>query len=304
MQLPIFYNPRMTVPSNNSFSPSAGKPAAVVADWASIPTIADHVEVVSFNPVGEKTIAQAHAPDYVRGVLASEVANGFNNRLPEVAQSLPYTVGSIVAAAKYVLREGRAASEPSAAVSPTSGFHHANHAHGWGFCTFNGLVVAAMELKRLGLANSIVILDYDYHHGDGTDDIIKRLGLDYIQHFSAGSVYKSPADAPRLLDEINMRFVEGLGGKRSQPRPPADVVLYQAGADQHRDDPLGGVLSTAELADRDYQVFRNARLYGIPIVWNLAGGYQLDKAGRIEPVLEIHRNTMHECLRVMVHDDY
>jgi acetoin utilization deacetylase AcuC-like enzyme len=300
MQLPIFYTPRMAVPSNDSFSPSAGKPAAVVADWTSIPSIADHIEVVAFNPVSEQTIAQAHAPEYVRGVLSSEVANGFNNRLPEVAESLPYTVGSIVAAAKHVLREGRDAHEPSVAVSPTSGFHHANHSHGWGFCTFNGLVVAAMELKRLGLASSVAILDYDYHHGDGTEDIIKRLGLGFIQHFSAGSEYRSPADAPRLLKEINKRFVKAI----ARAGQKVDVILYQAGADQHRDDPLGGVLSTAELVDRDYQVFRNAALYEVPIVWNLAGGYQRDKAGSIEPVLEIHRNTMRECIRVMAHGDY
>lgn len=300
MPLSVFYRPEMAAPSNDSYSPSAGKPTAVVADWTAHPDIAEAIEVTSFNPATAQMIAQAHDSDYVDGVLSGELANGFNNHSMEVAGSLLYTVGSIVAAAKHVLREGRPEHEPSMAVSPTSGFHHANHSHGWGFCTFNGLVVAAMELKRLGLASSVAILDYDYHHGDGTEDIITRLGLDFIQHFSAGSEYRSPADAPRLLKEVNKRFVKAIARAGHQ----VDVVLYQAGADQHKDDPLGGVLSTAELVDRDYQVFRNAALYAVPLVWNLAGGYQRDKAGSIEPVLEVHRNTMRECIRVAVRCDY
>lgn len=301
MPIPVFYRSEMNAPGNVSYSPSAGKPAAVVADWVATPAIRDAIELVSFNPVDAPTIAQAHDPAYVSGVLAGTVANGFNNRSKEVAGSLLYTVGSIVAAAKHVLREGRPEFVGNVAVSPTSGFHHANHSHGWGFCTFNGLVVAAMQLKRLGLAKAVAILDYDYHHGDGTADIIERLGLKYIRHFSAGSKYRSPADAPKLLHEINKRFVRAIAGDGIDK---ADVILYQAGADQHRDDPLGGVLTDDELANRDHQVFRNARLYNVPIVWNLAGGYRLDGSGSIAPVIATHRNTMSQCIRVMADDDY
>lgn len=181
MPIPVFYRPEMNAPSNVSYSPSAGKPAAVVADWCADRTIRAAIELVSFNPVDAATIAQAHDPAYVSGVLAGTIANGFNNRSKEVADSLLYTVGSMVAAAKHVLRDGRPEFSGNVAVSPTSGFHHANYSHGWGFCTFNGLVVAAMELKRLGLAESVAIFDYDYHFGDGTADIIERLGLTYIR---------------------------------------------------------------------------------------------------------------------------
>jgi acetoin utilization deacetylase AcuC-like enzyme len=51
-----------------------------------------------------------------------------------------------------------------------------------------------------------------------------------------------------------------------------DLLLYQAGADPHIDDPLGGFLTTDELAERDRIVFSVAKEIGIPVVWNLAGG--------------------------------
>lgn len=66
------------------------------------------------------------------------------------------------------------------------------------------------------------------------------------------------------------------------------VLLYQAGADPHVNDPLSGWLTTEQLRRRDEIVFREARALGLPVAWNLAGGYQKDAAGGIGPVLEIH----------------
>ena len=302
MPIPVFYRPEMTVPDNASYSPSAGKPAAVVADWLAAPDIREHVEIVSFEPVDAEVIAQAHELDYVAGVMSGTLANGFSNRSPAVASSLLYTTGSLLAAAEHVLRAGQPSHGLRVAVSPTSGFHHAHYASGYGFCTFNGLVAAAMRLKRLGLAETVAIFDYDYHYGDGTDDIINRLGLKFIRHFTAGSKYRNAADAPRLLRELNQQFERVVAPSARHAK--ADVVLYQAGADQHRDDPLGGVLSDEQMAERDYQVFRNAALHGVPIVWNLAGGYRLDEAKTIAPVLSTHRATMNQCIRVVVSNDH
>jgi acetoin utilization deacetylase AcuC-like enzyme len=73
-----------------------------------------------------------------------------------------------------------------------------------------------------------------------------------------------------------------------------DVVLYQAGADPHVDDPLGGWLTTEQLAERDRRVFLTARSIGLPIAWNLAGGYQ----NPLRKVLDIHDNTMRACVEV------
>ena len=75
-----------------------------------------------------------------------------------------------------------------------------------------------------------------------------------------------------------------------------DVLLYQAGADPHVDDPLGGWMTTEELYYRDMLVFHTALEMGLPVAWDLAGGYQKDASGGIPAVLEIHDNTMIACL--------
>jgi len=72
------------------------------------------------------------------------------------------------------------------------------------------------------------------------------------------------------------------------------VILYQAGADPHVDDPLGGWLTTEQLRERDRLVFENVATLGVPIAWNLAGGYQTP----LRNVLDIHDNTMRECAAV------
>ncbi|MBK7005541.1 MAG: hypothetical protein IPH37_10705 [Burkholderiales bacterium] len=76
-----------------------------------------------------------------------------------------------------------------------------------------------------------------------------------------------------------------------------DLVLYQAGADIHVNDPLGGILTTEQMKQRDRTIFNGCITRRIPLVWNLAGGYQRDLNGTIAPVLSLHRNTMHQCLR-------
>ena len=75
--------------------------------------------------------------------------------------------------------------------------------------------------------------------------------------------------------------------------PKFDLILFQAGADVHVDDPLGGVLDNDQIRERDRIVFEAARSAGVPLAWDLAGGYQ----EAISSVVRIHRATMEECVR-------
>jgi acetoin utilization deacetylase AcuC-like enzyme len=69
-----------------------------------------------------------------------------------------------------------------------------------------------------------------------------------------------------------------------------DLVLYQAGADSHIDDPFGGRFTTEQFRLRDQIVFKKLSELEIPVVWNLAGGYQ----DPIEKVLSLHTITAEE----------
>jgi acetoin utilization deacetylase AcuC-like enzyme len=275
----VFYDSRQSVSDNESFSPSAQKPAKVIESWKKtrVP-----FEVCSFEPATVEMIAKVHDPSYVKGVLECKKSNGFGNTSPAVAEALPWVCGSMVAATLAALYS----REP--AFSPTSGAHHAHFGYGSGFCTFNFLALSAVIAKEEG-ARRIGILDLDRHYGDGTDDIIARLGLSFITHYSFGATSVGPgAGVNDWLSELPkvMRSFKGC-----------DVLIYNAGVDAHVNDPLGGILSTEQMRMRDRIVYREALVMDLAVATSLAGGYQRDSSGSIDPVLRLHDNTLVECER-------
>jgi len=250
--LPVFFTPKMVAPSG-SYSPSALKPAQVVASWQ-----ARGLPIAIMEPAAASLaeLASAHDEAHVRAILACDKPNGFGNCSPAVATSLPYTTGAKLSAARHVLVHGGAAS------APCSGFHHAGFGTVEGFCTFNGLMVTACVLRAEGRVRRVGILDCDMHFGNGTEQIIGQLqARAWVDHFTAGLDHQSPHDADRFFEQL-----PGIVDRMAD----CDLVLYQAGADPHIDDPLGG---------------------------NLAGGYQKEPDGSIPRVLEIHDNTAIECVR-------
>ena len=278
-RVPVFYTPAMSA-ATQSYSPSSGKPALVVQDWQ------QHWDIAILEP-RQATLDElklAHNPDYVDGVLACTLPNGFRNHDPAVAATLPWTVGAMLSAAEW------AVERYGTACAPVSGFHHAHWDHGGGFCTFNGLMVTALSMLQRDEVDHVFILDLDQHYGDGTDDILRKLPeleAACITNFTAGQHFGRPGDAGLFFGWLkqSLRLIRGHEAERK-------LVLVQLGADAHINDPLGGYLTTEDMAHRDREVLRWLNAWGIPTVWNLAGGYQRDQAGSIEPVLEIHRNSM------------
>lgn len=272
----VFYDERQSVEHNPSISPSARKPAAVVKSWQEIVP----VEFMPVDPVTAEDLQLVHELEYVEGVLSCKLENGFGNKLQTIADSLLWTNGSFVSAAKYAVQN------KANAVSPTSGFHHAGYCNGEGFCTFNGLTLAAVTLNKLW-GTKIAIADLDMHYGNGTDDIIQFLGIDFISHYTFGAHLDEVNYGKKTVEDFCRTYTNQLPTIIEKILVGADVLFYQAGADPHVNDPYGGALTTEELKERDRIVFTIAKEKGVPVVWNLAGGYQSD----FSKVLEIHNNT-------------
>ena len=271
--LRVVYATEMVAPAQG-YSPSAEKPHAVMDAWR------EQWPAMTIRPPMAASLAElcrAHEEAYVADVLGGRIPNGFGTTSREVNASLPYTSGALLTAARWALDEG------GAVAAPVSGFHHAAWDSGEGFCTFNGLMVTALALQAERAGLRVGILDYDYHYGNGTDDILDVLDCRDIVHVTAGEHWKYPEQAPGFLDNIQHDL-----GKMAE----CDIVLYQAGADPHVDDPLGGFLTTAQLLTRDRQVFDGLRQRGIPVAWDLAGGYQTP----LSRVIEIHVNTMRAAI--------
>ncbi|MBF7728622.1 hypothetical protein [Pseudomonas sp. N040] len=133
MQLSIHYTDHM-VAEAGSYSPSAAKPAQVMASWAKLGL---PIQVIEPSPV-----TLEHDAQMVSDILSCQINNGFSNRSSNVAESLPYTTGAMLSAARGALDNGYGA------IAPCSGFHHAGYSFVGGFGTFNGLLRLSTGLRE------------------------------------------------------------------------------------------------------------------------------------------------------------
>lgn len=289
----VFYSPKQVADQGEQNlagiikSPSAMKPKQIAEVIASL----SYIELIEPNPVTIDDLKLAHNAQYVDDVMNLIVENGFGCKSKEVNDSLLYTNGAQYDAAK-------AASPDSPTCALVSGFHHAGF-NGWRglgyFCTFNGLVITAQKLIADGMKR-VAIIDCDMHWGNGTDDILFRMQdlNQKIIHTTFGKIYHSPKDADPYLHDLELC---GAIHRELETLKP-DVILYQAGADVHINDPYGGIFTTEQILQRDRMMFKIAKTLKVPITWNLAGGYQVEKDGSIDKVIEIHLNTFKACQEV------
>lgn len=268
-------------------SPSAQKPMQLAEQLRY--QSAFQIEFIEPRPVTVDDFKSCHSAKYVDGVMSLKLPNGFGTFSQSVIDSLPYTTGAMWTAAIE--------AKPDAPVAAlVSGFHHAEwngQPKGYAFCTFNGLAVTAAKLvKELG--KRVLIIDCDMHYGNGLEDILLKADKAWTQnvcHCTFGAACHNPEHAYAYLES----FTKSGHGCYDVPklfetfRP--DVVLYQAGADVHINDPYGGIFTTEEIYERDRRMFLLAKQYEVPLAWNLAGGYQIDEDGSIQKVLDIHLNT-------------
>ena len=171
--------------------------------------------------------------------------------------------------------------------------HHACRDHAMGFCIFNSVAVAAKyALARHGLKR-VAIIDFDVHHGNGTEDIIRGddriLMLSFFQHpfyphsgtrEQAGNMLNVPVSAYTKGAEVR-ELIDLLWIPRLEEFKP-EMLFISAGFDAHRDDDLGQM----GLVEQDYAWITD-RLKNVAkrhakgrIVSSLEGGYNLNALAR------------------------
>lgn len=245
-------------------------------------------------PVSHAQLALVHDADYIRAVQTGEPrtlaeSQGFSWD-PEVWQMAVASNGGVVAAALTALEHGVAGSL-------TSGLHHARRERGEGFCTFNGLAIAAHVALSAG-ARSVLILDLDAHFGGGTQSLIVHDPRIWQVDVSTSDFDQYPVtertwpsivrDCSEYLPTIERRLKE-----LEQYAPRFDLCLYNAGMDPYEQCPMGGLSGiTKEMLDRrERMVFDWRRVRQLPVAFALAGGYigrRLDE----RCLVDLHRLTL------------
>ncbi len=229
----------------------------------------------AFEPYQESDFWLAHSRNFVSDVLLCKTNNGFGTKDAQINQALHYSNASLWAAAQHVLTHG------GVACSASQGFHHAHFDHCYGYCTFNGLVIAAK--KALASVDKVLLIDGDAHEGDGTENCLQALNL--TRRIINVTRDEIGAHAQRKFAAEDWEAFANTLLKKHQP----GLVLYQAGADAWAKDPLGaGYLSLKGLEARDRGIFAATKKAGVPIAWNLAGGY----ANPMQKTIDIHLQTL------------
>jgi len=252
------------------------------------------IELLEPDPLSREQVAEVHDPAYVRAVETGEPrelaeSQGFGWD-PGLWRMVLASNGGAVAAARAALEDGVSGSL-------SSGLHHARYGNGAGYCTFNGLVLAARAALAAG-ARSVLVLDLDAHCGGGTASLIAAeprirqadVSVDGFDH------YQGTGQASLVMVEQSVEYlpaVQRVLGEVDWQGQKFDLCLYNAGMDPYEGCPTGGLagISRQILADRETMVFQWCAGRKLPVAFVLAGGYVgpgLDQVG----LVSLHRLTL------------
>jgi acetoin utilization deacetylase AcuC-like enzyme len=241
-------------------------------------------------PFDPAWLAGLHRDDYVDAFLTGREPLASSQGIawsPAIRDATLAMLSGQIAASTHALETG-------IAMNLARGFHHAVRDRGAGYCPFNGLALVAHRMP----ATRVFVIDCDEHGGNGTEEFAESMSNLYTAsvfgtRFGCRGGLRSwayPVQVKRDGFAKYLRALADIDALLAEHRP--DLILYQAGADCHEDDPKSQAgLSTTQMFERDLTVFRMARRHRIPIVFVVAGGYQA-----ASKVVDLNVNTVRAAI--------
>ena len=244
---------------------------------------------------GVDHLLRVHPRPYIEAVEATAPAHGIVHLDPDTAMCADTWAAALRAAGAGVLAADLVVSgrHPNAFCSVRPPGHHATRTRSMGFCIFNNVAIAAMHALEAHGLERVAIIDFDVHHGNGTEEIFsddaRVLMVSTFQHpFYPYSGTDNPA-----ANMVNVPLAAGTGsdGFRAAVERiwmPAlegfrpEMVFFSAGFDAHIEDDM----AMLRLVDSDYS-WVTAKVKNVVdhtgrgrVVSMLEGGYSLPALGR------------------------
>jgi acetoin utilization deacetylase AcuC-like enzyme len=257
--------------------------------------LAPHLTHVDAPPATVDHIARAHDRGYIEALQSRIPKHGYHPVDPDTSMNPAtwnaalHAAGAVVEAAEQVI-DGYL-ENAFCAVRPPG--HHARPAAAMGFCFFNNVAVGALHaLEKHGLQR-VAIIDFDVHHGNGTEEIFANDERVLMASFFQHPFYPYTGTENVAPNMINVPLPAGTRGDVVRqvvdatwmPRLDAfapEMIFISAGFDAHREDDLGQM----GLVEADY-AFITRRVMELAsrhcagrIVSSLEGGYNLSALAR------------------------
>lgn len=233
--------------------------------------------------VSYEDIALVHTKSYI-----NQIKNPMNvARILNIGQVNPWdsfmleyyrvVTGGTILAAAFALHSG------GIVFNLGGGFHHARTDKGAGFCLINDIAIAIKKMRKKGRARKYVIIDLDYHQGDGNLVYFKddQDVFTFSIHASSWESTNKQYNFDGLISsscswkEYKTVLEENLKKLCIQFEP--DLVFYNAGSDPYVKDTLCDMnLTRGELFERNMYIFNKIHTLQIPMVVTAGGGYGPD----------------------------
>ncbi len=250
----------------------------------------------------ETTLLRVHNREHVQAITGKFAADAEKEGYVHIDADTVMSAGSVEAAFRAAGAVSAAVDEIHSgrlrnafcAVRPPG--HHAERTHAMGFCLFNNVAVGALHAREMHGYRRLAIVDFDVHHGNGSQDIFFADENAFYASTHQWPLYPSTGRASEhgvAGNIVNVPLAAGSGSSEFRAayeteilpalhRFAPDFIFISAGFDGHRDDPLGGLRLEADdfawIASAVCDVARTC--CGGRVVSVLEGGYDLKALAR------------------------
>jgi len=225
----------------------------------------------------------AHCPDYLTKFTTNQLSDKEVRRM-----GLPWSEGLVrrtLISPNGTFLTASLALKHGLACHLAGGTHHAHYDFASGYCILNDLAISSLALLRQTKVKRVLIFDCDVHQGDGTATILQNTpeittcSIHCEKNFpQRKAISDIDVELPKGIYDQEYLYIVSEALDRALELSQPDLVIYDAGVDVFKGDPLGLLnISLDGIRAREAMVINTVRKSGIPLATVIGGGYDKDQ---------------------------